>query len=413
AVSAGDLATARERLQERDFDALLLDLMLPDGNGFDLLAELPKGEDAPHVAIITGNTAVTSLVKSVMGPNISFLIKPISIDELQKLLEKVEEPEPESSADTHFGYLVGESEPMHAVYRMIERVSKTEVEVLIQGESGVGKELVALAIHKASGAGGRFVAANCGAISRELIGSELFGHEKGAFTGAIGRKPGVFEQAADGTLFLDEITEMPIDLQPNLLRVIESGRVTRLGATEEIPVSCRVVSATNRTAQQMATDQCLREDLYFRLAVFPITIPPLRERQGDIPLLADAFLRELNAQNGTELRLEEDALARLEGYSWPGNVRELRHAIHRAYIMSDPEAGILVLPARLASPFAQESEPSEGLQAGKTISEVERELILLTLEKTGGDKPEAARMLGISLKTLYNRINVYKAEEKG
>ncbi|MCB9465520.1 MAG: sigma-54-dependent Fis family transcriptional regulator [Candidatus Eisenbacteria bacterium] len=412
-TTANDLSGAREILTSESFDILLLDLMLPDGNGFDLLTEMPAGKEIPHVAIITGNTAVTSLVKSVMGPNVSYLIKPISMTDLQSVLEKVTEPvASQDSPDAHFGILVGESPVMHGVYKMIERVAATGANVLLQGESGVGKELVAQSIHRASSAKGRFVAANCGAISRELIGSELFGHEKGAFTGAVGRRQGVFEQAVGGTLFLDEITEMPIDLQPNLLRVLETNRVTRLGATEEIPVDCRVISATNRTAQQLAAEQCLREDLYFRLAVFPISIPPLREREGDVRLLANSFLAQLNDQNGTEVALDDAGMVRLESYSWPGNVRELRHAIHRAYIMSDPDDGALRLPDRLASPFAKEPEPTGGLVPGKTISEVERELIQLTLEKTDGDKPEAAQMLGISLKTLYNRLNAYKEEDE-
>jgi len=410
--SAGDLAGARKILQERSFDILLLDLMLPDGNGFELLESVSGRNGAPHVAIITGNTAVTSLVKSVMGPNVSYLIKPIARLDLESLLEKVgNHGERDHALNRHFGVLVGESRPMLNLYKTIERVSATEANVLIQGESGVGKELVALSIHKASGAGGRFVAANCGAISRELIGSELFGHEKGAFTGAINRKSGVFEQADGGTLFLDEITEMPFDLQPNLLRVLETSRVTPLGATEDIPVACRVISATNKTEEALAFEEVLREDLYFRLAVFPMAIPPLRDRPGDIRLLASAFLRELNLENGTELSIDEISLVRLEKYSWPGNVRELRHAIHRAFIMSDPEESALRLPEQLRSPFAREAMRPTGLEAGKTVSEVERELITLTLEKTDGDKPEAAKMLGISLKTLYNRLNAYQKEE--
>lgn len=410
--SAGNLAEARRILQERSFDVLLLDLMLPDGNGFELLESVSGRDGAPHVAIITGNPAVTSLVKSVMGPNVSYLIKPIALADLKSLLQKVEDSgDAEHALNRHFGILVGESRPMQRLYETIERVAATGANVLIQGESGVGKELVALSIHKASRAGGRFVASNCGAISRELIGSELFGHERGAFTGAISRKAGVFEQADGGTLFLDEITEMPFDLQPNLLRVLETSRVTRLGATEEIPVSCRVISATNKTEEALASEEVLREDLYFRLAVFPMAIPPLRERPGDVRLLATAFLQELNLDNGTGLTIDETSIARLESYSWPGNVRELRHAIHRAFIMSDPEESVLRLPEQLRSPFAREAARPSGLEAGKTVSEVERELIRLTLAKTDGDKPQAAKMLGISLKTLYNRLNAYQERE--
>lgn len=296
---------------------------------------------------------------------------------------------------------------------MIERVAATKANVLIQGESGVGKELVAQAIHRASGATGPFVAANCGAISRDLISSELFGHEKGAFTGAVSRRIGYFEQANGGTLFLDEVTEMPIDLQPTLLRVIETKQITRLGSTQKIPVDCRIISATNRPLESLAEEDVLREDLYFRLAVFPIVVPPLRTHKEDIPLLARSFLAELNAQNDTNLELSDEAIRRLQEYDWPGNVRELRHAIHRAFIMTSPNNRYLTLPKELASPFARERSTQPGLRAGKTISEMEKELITLTLQQVGGDKQNAAKMLGISLKTLYNRLNAYEKHEVG
>src|SRR5690606_37685435 len=247
------------------------------------------------------------------------------LQQLQTLIDKIEQKDAaiHQPATKHFGYLIGESPAMKKLYQMIERVAATKANVLLQGESGVGKELVASAIHYASHCEGTFVPWNCGAASRELIGSELFGHEKGAFTGAIARKQGLFEQADKGTLFLDEITEMPLDMQPNLLRVLETQKVTRLGGTQEISVDCRVVSATNRTSEQLAEEQCLREDIYFRLAVFPIVIPPLRERPGDIQLLAEAFLAQLNHQNDSNLALSREGLDRLANYDWPGNVREL------------------------------------------------------------------------------------------
>jgi two-component system response regulator HydG len=411
-VIAENLAQAAAALAARRFDILLLDLMLPDGSGFQVVEDIPESQRPRHITIITGNPAIKSLVKSIMGPNISYLIKPIDLEQLQALINKIaiKDTTAVNPVHKHFGYLIGESPAMHKLYQMIERVAATKANVLLQGESGVGKELVAGAIHNASQCEGSFVAWNCGAASRELIGSELFGHEKGAFTGAIARKQGLFEQADNGTLFLDEITEMPLDMQPNLLRVLETQKVTRLGGTQEIAIDCRVVSATNRTSEQLAEEQCLREDIYFRLAVFPIVIPPLRERPDDIELIAKSFLADLNHQNDLNLTLSREALSRLTHYDWPGNVRELRHTIHRAFIMSNPDGGELVLPAELASPFGRERKKTQGLIPGKTIEEVERELIAMTLEQVDGDKPRAAEMLGVSLKTLYNRLNTYEKQ---
>lgn len=411
--TADSVAAARKRLTAGRYDMVLLDLMLPDGSGLNLLEDLPEEKHPPHVAIVTGHPAVKSLVKTLYGPNISYLIKPIDLEQLKTLVDKsgTREHGDANDAGKHYGCLIGESTSMRHLYSMIERVSQTPANVLLVGESGVGKELVARAIHNASPSSGPFVAANCGAFSRELIGSELFGHEKGAFTGAVGRKPGLFEQANGGTLFLDEVTEMPLDMQPNLLRALETSRVVRLGGTQEIPVDCRVISATNRSEGQLAEDNCMREDLYFRLAVFPITIPPLRQRKGDIPLLAKQFLLELNQEVGTAFTLSDASLDRLMNYDWPGNVRELRHTIHRAFIMSDPEQqSELRLPQQIASPFAKDHGDRTGLQVGKTIEQTERELITLTLEQLSGDKRKAAQVLGISLKTLYNRLNAYEKD---
>jgi two-component system response regulator HydG len=251
------------------------------------------------------------------------------------------------------------------------------------------------------------VATNCGALSKELIGSELFGHEKGSFTGAIGRKIGVFERAENGTLFLDEVTEMPLDMQSNLLRVLETKKVIRVGGSNEVSVNCRVVSATNRNMAELAESKLLREDLYFRLAVFPIDIPPLRERSTDIPLLAKVFLRELNEEYGAALVWQDAQLIRLANYEWPGNVRELRHTVHRAFIMSDMQGVNVALPDSFQSPFAKMSKQANSISAGQTIEDVEKQLITATLAKVDGNKTLAAEMLGISTKTLYNRLHAY------
>jgi len=342
----------------------------------------------------------------------TYLTKPLDLAKLKSLLStqpnySKEEPD-EADPAAHFGYLVGESDAMQQLYQVIERVAKTSANILLQGESGVGKELVARAIHTNSNASAAFVATNCGALPRELVGSELFGHEKGAFTGAVKRKEGLFERASGGTLFLDEITEMPLEQQPILLRVLETKTVVKVGGTEEIPVDCRVISATNRDMDNMIDAKCLREDLYFRLAVFPIMIPPLRKRGNDIKLLARHFLKDLNEEHQTNIDITEEQLDRLASYEWPGNVRELRHAIHRAYIMADSTSGKLQLPQKLASPFCRSSEQNLSEQlVGNTIAEIERKLIDMTLEHCDGNKTHTAEILGISLKTLYNRLSDY------
>ncbi len=408
-LTAGNLQEARDWLEKEQFDHVLLDFMLPDGSGVHLFEELDQLAKRPRVTLITGHPSVRGIIKGLCGPNIDYLVKPIQREEIEAVLEgkKPSKGTSGSNIKKHFGHLIGESAPMKELYKLIERVSRTSANVMLLGESGVGKEVVAESIHQASEIEGPYVATNCGAFSKELIGSELFGHEKGAFTGAVGRKSGVFEQAEGGTLFLDEITEMPIDMQPNLLRVLENKVVIRVGGTKTIPVACRVVSATNRTMEEIAESKVLREDIYFRLAVFPITIPPLRERKEDIPLLATYFIDELNKENETQFEWDESQLDMLTAYDWPGNVRELRHFVHRAAIMSDPDKSELELPKTIESPFAKKQSTTPALQAGRTIEDVEKELIYATLEKVNGNKTLAAEMLGISTKTLYNRLHAY------
>nr|WP_254722346.1 sigma-54 dependent transcriptional regulator [Gilvimarinus xylanilyticus] len=413
-VVASSVAEAQEVASGRVFDHVILDLILPDGSGLHILDDLENG-DTTNVTLVTGHPSVKSVVKDLYGPNISYLIKPIDLKQLQGLLDSpvAKKPRAEGRSGLHFGHLVGESASMKKLYEMIERVAETKANVMLMGESGVGKEVVAGAIHYASQPEGALVPANCGAFARDLISSELFGHEKGAFTGASHRKAGVFELAHKGTLFLDEITEMPLEQQPNLLRVLETQKLTRLGGTSAIDVDCRVVSATNRTEVQLAEENCLREDLYFRLAVFPIYIPPLRQRLEDIPLLVEHFLADFNRQYQDDIGVDQAAIERLQSYDWPGNVRELRHAVHRAYIMADRDSKTLVLPDDLSSPFSKTGENRmSGITVGKTVEDVERELIETTLQHLDGDKKKAADMLGISLKTLYNRLNSYAEQEE-
>jgi DNA-binding NtrC family response regulator len=415
--SAATVEAARAALGKESFDRVFLDLMLPDGSGFHLLDDVDT--ERTRVTIITGHPAVKAQVMTLYGLNVNYLVKPLTLAQLEPLFAQDAAAATGDAEDgklsPRFGELIGTSRQMRDLYEMIERVAHSGANVMLMGESGVGKEMVARAIHNASGRGGPFLAANCGAFSSELIGSELFGHEKGAFTGALARRAGLFEEASGGTLFLDEITEMPLGLQTNLLRVLETRTVTRVGSTAALPVDCRVISATNRHEEELAENKCLREDLYYRLAVFPLNVPPLRERKEDIPLLARWFVRSLNRENGTGFTVREEDLARLCAYDWPGNVRELRHVMHRAYIMTRPEASDLQVPGEFGSPFARRKPANESARSlvGRTIEDVERQLILETLNQFDNNKTRAAEVLGVSVKTLYNRLGAYETGNDG
>ncbi len=410
--TADTLQNARRVLDSQPADLVLIDLMLPDGNGLELLEELNKRRtEVERVVLITGHPAIKSQIKNLSGPSVSYLTKPIDSRDLMGLLRELEQSQyKQDDIDLHFGLLVGETPQMHEVYSQIKRIAATDSPVLILGETGTGKELVAEAIHRESSRTGDFVAVNCGSLSRELAGSELFGHERGSFTGATRQHSGFFQRANAGTLFLDELTEMPIELQPHFLRVLETRRVLPVGSEKEVPVDTRVIAATNRVPTEAISNKALRKDLYYRLSVFPINLPPLHARRADIPLLVNHFLAELARRYGPQRWLSEKSLKRLEAYHWPGNVRELRHVIHRAFILSDGDEGELELPDRFESPFGQQSK-LEGLQVGRSIRDIERELIMRTLAHFDGDKRAAAEILGISLNTLYNRLHVYEQEK--
>ncbi|MBQ4833972.1 sigma-54-dependent Fis family transcriptional regulator [Pseudoalteromonas sp. MMG010] len=415
---------AQEWLQHNDYDHVFIDFMLPDGSGLHVYDYMVKNGKKSRCTFITGNPKIKTAISDITGPNVDYLMKPIEREDIENALKPKKKTTPPAkkaasspsqkqtpaiAPNAHFDCLIGESPAMKKLYKMIERVARSSANVMLMGESGVGKELVAQALHNASDYEGDLIATNCGGLSKELIGSELFGHEKGSFTGATGQKQGVFERAQSGTLFLDEVTEMPIDMQPNLLRVLETKRVSRVGGTQEIPINCRVVSATNRTLEEIAQDNILREDIYFRLAVFPINIPPLRERKEDIPLLVNTFLTELNQEHQESFAVTTSQMGSFINHDWPGNVRELRHTLHRAFIMSEPGTKQLEVPSSFASPFsnAKNNHNSAIVSAGKTIEEVEKTLIYATLKEVDGNKTMAADMLGISTKTLYNRLHAY------
>jgi DNA-binding NtrC family response regulator len=307
------------------------------------------------------------------------------------------------------GLLYGSSPAMQKLYELIDKVAPTDTTVLIAGESGTGKELVANSIHRMSARrGNAFVPINCGAIPANLIEAELFGHERGSFTGAVRTHKGYFERAADGTLFLDEITEMPVEMQVKLLRVLETGGFYRVGGDQAIKARARVIAATNQRPEAAVENGRLREDLWYRLSVFPIEVPPLRKRGEDIELLARHFLDGLNRESGTDKTLSASTLSLLRAYPWPGNVRELQNALQRAFIMADHEVEIGCSRA-----VSLELREHLNFRVGTPLAEVEREMILATLSHQRGNKRKAAEALGVSLKTLYNRLNEYLVHESG
>jgi DNA-binding NtrC family response regulator len=304
---------------------------------------------------------------------------------------------------------------MRSLFDTLDKIADASATVIVLGESGSGKELVANAIHYLSERRQRpFIAVNCGALPETLIESELFGHERGSFTGAARTHRGCFERANGGTLFLDEITEMPVDMQVRLLRVLEAGRFSRIGADQEIATDVRVIAASNRDLRVAVAAGKLREDLMYRLCVIPVSVPPLRERGGDALLLGEMFLDRLNEENGTAKTLSAEARQRIASYRWPGNVRELKNVIHRAYVMSDEEVEVDTggdITATVAPAAAPRAEASMGdevtIPVGTSLELAERALIMATLRSLDGSKSKAAQVLGISLKTLYNRLHAY------
>jgi DNA-binding NtrC family response regulator len=316
---------------------------------------------------------------------------------------------------TAVGSLLGASPAMQEVFRLIERVGPTEASVLLTGESGSGKELAAQSIHECSPRrAGPFIAINCGAIPAGLIEAELFGYEKGSFTGAVRAHAGVFERAQGGTLLLDEVTEMPLDMQTRLLRVLESRKFYRVGASTEFTSDVRVIAATNRCPLLAVQNGQLREDLLYRLAVFPVAMPPLRSRGGDVELLAEHFLAELNAQAHTQKRLSALARMMLKQHSWPGNVRELKNCIERAFILGDTVLELAPLIQNVGARDGDLVNDRERLniRVGSRIHDMERSLIEATLDYFKGNKRRAADALGCSLKTLYNKLNGYSHREE-
>jgi two-component system, NtrC family, response regulator AtoC len=412
---ASTLRQAREEIAASPPDILLVDVQLPDGSGLDLLDGLDPAAD-PEVVLITGNASVETAVDALRRGVTDYLTKPVDFARLKVALANLARAlemkgqivglRTELRKLGRFGPLVGACPPMQKVYDLIGRVARTDASVFITGETGTGKEVVAQTIHALSRRSKEvFLPVDCGAVSATLIESELFGHERGSFTGADRLHKGYFERAHRGTLFLDEVTEMPVELQVKLLRVLETSAVTRVGGSQAIKADVRIIAATNRRLEDALAAGKLREDLHYRLNVFPIALPPLRDRGDDLDRLADHFLGQLNEAEGTAKQLTPAGRERLHRYGWPGNLRELKNALQRGFILAEEGADVELIAEVMAS-----DGPSASLMmpVATSIAEAERLLILANLDKFDGDKKKVAAALHISLNTLYSRLSEYK-----
>jgi DNA-binding NtrC family response regulator len=425
--TAADGQEALDKLSSMSIHVLVTDLMMPRMDGFELLKRLGASGNMIPAIVLTAFGNIETAIQTMHDLGAFFFVeKPIQASALKVLLERAatqsrlaEETERLQRQLAYQGILsdlVGACPPMQQVFSLIRQVAPSRAAALVTGESGTGKELVARAIHRLSPrANGPFVAINCAAMPETLMESELFGHEKGAFTGAIERRQGCFELAQHGTLLLDELVEMPVGTQAKLLRVLEDSRVRRLGGKSEIAVDVRIIASTNKNVEEALRKNELREDLYYRLNVFQINLPPLRQRSGDIPVLAEALIRMLNEKHDTRVTdIHQDVLDQFNRYSWPGNVRELRNVLERAVIIAG-EGTITThhLPQDFGvslgnRPALQVMEPDAvRLPVGTTVSQAEKSLIQLTLQHTKNNKTRAAEILGISLKTLFNKLKEY------
>jgi len=419
-TQAETVASATKRLAEEVFDLVVTDLRMPDGDGLDVLQAARAQADAPEVILLTAYAEWKSAKEAIRLGALDYFEKGQEPDELYHRIDKAlasralrrENENLRAQLRERYGLpgLIAQSPAMHAVLDLVERVAPTGATVLIQGESGTGKEVIAKAVHHASARAARpFIAVNCGAVPETLLESELFGYVRGAFTGAAGSKLGLFEEADGGTLFLDEIAEMPASLQVKLLRALQSGEVRRLGATQAATIDVRVLAATNGDLASRIAQGSFREDLFYRLNVIQMTLPPLRDRREDIPALAEHFLARAAVKLGRTLRLSPEALERLLRYPWPGNVRELENAIERAAILTRTEA---VEPDDLPPHVSAGLQlgPSPALPRQITLAEAERAHILQTLERFGRNHSGAAEALGIGRTTLWRKLKEYGIE---
>ncbi len=423
ALQAPNADEATRIAERQEPDIVITDLVMPETSGMELLKKLKAGDPHRPVLLITAQGSIDIAVEAMKQGARDFLTKPLTdLPKLKSLLEDAErELEMRRKAkrlnarieeDSGLGDFVGASKAIREVFQLIESVAQRDVSVMITGESGTGKEVAARTIHKMSRRESKpFLAINAAAIPESLIESELFGHERGAFTGAVATRQGVFEQANGGTLLIDEVAEMPMALQPKLLRVLADGRVRRLGGTYEFEFDVRVLAATNRDPMKAIEEGKLREDLYYRLNVVPMMLPALRGRADDVPLLVQHFIQEFNTKHRLTIEgVSDDSMSMLKAYSWPGNVRELRNVIERSVVLAKTEW----IEDRDLPPYVRDpSLRPEKLvfSVGETtVADAERELILKTLERAGNNKAEAARQLGVDVKTIYNKLKSYGIE---
>jgi len=417
-----DVSTAEEALEMLELtsvDILLTDLRLPGTNGLELLRKVTVTYPDVAVVMLTQYGTIDSAVQATRMGAADYVTKPFRVEELRARLEQVAHAvelkrenrllREQVRTRPGFGGLIGMSPRMERVYKMIEKVSQRDHPVLILGESGTGKELVARSIHyQGSRKDKPFVPVECSALVPTLVESELFGYTKGAFTGAIQAKQGLMESANGGTLFLDEIGEMSLEMQAKLLRALQQKEIKPVGSTERRSINVRIVAATNRDLEVCTKNGTFRQDLFFRLNVVQIKMPPLRERKGDIALLVTSFLEKFSAERDTARELTEDAMRRLMAYDWPGNVRELENAIERAVALgSGPHVSVHDLPSNLQYPTTERAPGKEELLP---LEELERRAILSTLRQTGGDKQATARALGVGKTTLYRKLKQYQIE---
>jgi DNA-binding NtrC family response regulator len=433
-ASVATIAAAQECLAKDNFDIIFLDVRLPDGDGTDLLKLIQSRPQKPLAVVTTGFGSVESAVECMKNGAFDYLIKPFSNEQIEVTLRKAEEftqilkvnqfltQENEEAGQA----LLGQSAAMNELRQLIRKVARTQATVLIQGESGTGKELVARALYRESPrASAPFIKLNCAAIPENLIESEFFGHEKGAFTGALNKREGRFELAHGGTILLDEISEISPNVQAKLLRVLQERELERVGGNRTIKVDVRVIATTNRNLEQSVDKKEFRQDLFFRLNVVPIQVPPLRQRREDVPFLAEEFMRRFGRKHGVHVRgFSEQALRALSAHDWPGNVRELQNVVERAVILAN-ENGVIepehlgigkspsAIPSAdfLAQPSAAATSSAGSDSSLVTLSEIEKRHILATLEHCKGNRTQAARLLGVSIRTLRNKLHEYNGTQ--
>ena len=416
-ATAGSVEEGRTRFQQDSFDLVLCDMIMPDGNGLDLLQEIKQQDARTAVIMMTAYTSTKTAIEAMKRGAYDYISKPFDVEELkvviQKALEKAKLVDEnvylrrELEDKYQFSNIIGRSRLMQEIFALIERVARTSSTVLVEGESGTGKELIARAVHYESPrASSKFLSVNCGALPENLLESELFGHERGSFTGAVKEKKGLFREADGGTLFLDEISEMSPAMQVKLLRALQEKMVRRVGSNQEEPVDVRIIAATNRDLKEQTENGQFREDLFYRINVIPVRLPPLRRRREDIALLVDFFIKKYSSGMGIESKkISVEAMRTLESYHWPGNVRELENVIERALALSTEENITSEdLPVHLMQPQPNIGEemtlPEDGIQLEPYLDDIRRQLMAQALERTDGTQTQAAELLGMTFRSF-------------